>query len=52
MDSASEQPAECVAIDEQPNHQIVHPFCFAKADRTAHQTLDEATYHQNVALAT
>ena len=34
------EPTKFVAVYEQTNNQIVHPFGFRKADRTAHQTLD------------
>ena len=29
-----------IAIDEQPNHQVVHMLCLRKADRPAYQSLD------------
>jgi hypothetical protein len=29
-----------IAIDEQPNHQVVHMLCLRKADRPAYQPLD------------
>jgi hypothetical protein len=29
-----------VAVNEQSNHQIVHPFGLSKADRPTHQPLD------------
>ena len=31
-----EEPTKFVAIDEQTNNQIMHPFRLRKADRTAH----------------
>jgi hypothetical protein len=36
----SNSSSKFIPIDEQPNHQIVHPFCFGKADRAANQPLD------------
>jgi hypothetical protein len=40
VDSVSEQLAKLITVDEEPDYQIVHPFRFGKADRTAHQALD------------
>jgi hypothetical protein len=40
VDSASEQPAKFIAIDEQPNDQIMHPFSLGKTNRTAYQAFN------------
>ena len=40
VDSVLEQPPKFVTVDEQSNHQIMHPLRLGKADRTAHQALD------------
>jgi len=37
---ASEEPSQCVAVDQKPDHQIGHAFGFAKAACTAYPTLD------------
>ena len=36
----SEGSSKLIAIDEQPNHQIVHSRCFGKADRAAYEPLN------------
>jgi hypothetical protein len=40
VDLVSKEPAKFIAVDEQSNHQIVHPFALGKADRTTYQALD------------
>jgi hypothetical protein len=30
----SDSPSRLIAIDEEPNHQIVHALCFGATDRT------------------
>ena len=32
--------SKLIPIDEEPDHQIVHPLGLAKADRTAYQALN------------
>ena len=39
-----------IAIDEQPNHQVVHMFCLRKADRPAYQPLDPCAQVNMLAL--
>jgi hypothetical protein len=39
-----------IAIDEQPNHQIVHMLCLRKADRPAYQPLDPCAQVDVLAL--
>ena len=36
---ASEEPTQCVAVDQKPDHQIGHAFGFAKAACTAYPRL-------------
>ncbi len=40
VDSALEGSSKFIAVDEQPNHQVVHAFRLGKTNRTAHQPLD------------
>ena len=37
---SSDGSTKLVAIDEEPNHQIVHLFCFGETDRPTHQSFD------------
>jgi len=39
VDPVSEGKAKFIAIDEQPNHQVVHLFRLGKAHRTTHSPL-------------
>src|SRR5438093_13775108 len=39
-----------IAIDEQPNHQVVHTLCLRKTDRPAYQPLDPRAQVDMLAL--
>ena len=40
VDPVSEGKAKFIAIDEQPNHQVVHLFRLGKANRPTHEPLN------------
>ena len=40
VDSVLEQHPKLIAVDEQFNHQIVHPFGLGETNRPTHQPLD------------
>jgi hypothetical protein len=40
VDPVSEGKAKFIAIDEQPNHQVVHLFRLGKAQRAADEPLN------------
>ncbi len=40
VDLPSDGPSKLVAIDKEPNHQIVHTLRFRETDRPTHQPLD------------
>jgi hypothetical protein len=40
VDSRLKEPAKCVTIDEQPNHEIMPAFRLGEANRPAYQPLD------------
>src|SRR5262249_1996179 len=40
VDAMSDGPSKLIAIDEQPNHQVVHALCLGKTDRPPYQPLD------------
>src|SRR5712691_1306089 len=50
VDSMSDGSPKLIAIDEEPNHQVVHALCLGKADRTAYQPLDPGAQVDVLAL--
>ena len=50
VDPISKWPTEFIAVDEQPNDQIVHPLCLRKANRTTHQAFDASPKPDVLAL--
>src|SRR5687767_3533180 len=40
VDLPSESPPKLIAVDEEPNDQIVHALCFGETDCPTHQPLD------------
>jgi hypothetical protein len=45
-----ESSPELIPVDEQSNDQIVHMFCFGKADCAAYETLDPRAQGDVLAL--
>src|SRR5438128_12642172 len=46
----SDGSPKLIAIDEQPNHQVVHALCLRKTDRPAYQPLDPRAQVDMLAL--
>ena|SRR5215470_7471996 len=42
--------AKLIAVDEQANHDIVHPYGFGETNRLAHQTFDPCSSCEMLAL--
>src|SRR5215470_8837111 len=40
VDAMLDESPKLIAIDEQPNHQVVHMLCLRKTDRPTDQPLD------------
>jgi len=45
-----DESPKLIAIDEQPNHQVVHMLCLRKTDRPADQPLDPCAQVDVLAL--
>src|SRR5215475_7957841 len=50
VDAMSDGSPKLIAIDEQPNHQVVHMLCLRKTDRPAYQALDPCAQVDVLAL--
>ena len=46
----SDGSPKLIAIDEEPNHHVVHALCLGKADRPAYQPLDPGAQGDGLAL--
>ena len=46
----SDGSPKLIAIDEQPNHQVMHMLCLRKTDRPAYQPLDPRAQVNMLAL--
>src|SRR5262245_46819587 len=50
VDAVLDGSPKFIAIDEQPNHQVVHMLCLRKTDRPAYQPLDARAQVDMLAL--
>src|SRR5690349_23739866 len=50
VEAMSDGPSKLIAIDEQPDHQVVHALCLGKTDRPADQPLDPRAQGDMLAL--